>query len=223
MWSGNAVCVENGVHFQLRGKIQCTLLNPGEKELKDLAKIWVSKLKRTIKNFEVCDDDLYSEAFESSLMNCGDEHETLRKDIAFENIEDGQAVDWKKWIDAWSGQVDDSRTNKSSIAFMLMYDGIKMVFPGDAPIQLFQDSLPKEIDVVKLPHHGSEKNISADFIRETKVSNYILSTDGKKHGHPSKQVIANILYRAPGQPKLLKNYDISDLKDIGVMMEYEHE
>lgn len=223
MWSGSAVCVKNGVHVQLGEKIQCTLFNPGEKELQDLAMFWVSKLKSTIKKFEVCDDDLYSEAFESYLLDSSDEHETVRKDIAFEDVTDGQAVDWEKWIDAWSGQVDDSRTNRSSIAFMLEYEKIKMLFPGDAPIQLFQDRLPKEIDIVKLPHHGSEKNISAEFIRDTKVSIYILSTDGKKHGHPSRQVIANILYRAAGKSMLLKNYDISDLKDIGVIMGDEHE
>lgn len=223
MWSGSAVCVKNGVHVQLGEKIQCTLFNPGEKELQDLAMFWVSKLKSMIKKFEVCDDNLYSEAFESYLLDSSDEYETERKDIAFEDVTDGQAVDWEKWIDAWSGEVDDSRTNRSSIAFMLEYEKIKMLFPGDAPIQLFQDRLPKEIDIVKLPHHGSEKNISAEFIRDTKVSSYILSTDGRKHGHPSKQVIANILYSASESPKLLKNYDIVDLQDIGVVMGDEHE
>lgn len=223
MWSGKAVCVKNGVHIQLTEQIQCTLLNPGEKELQDLAKFWISKLRNMVKNFVVCNDVLYSEAFESYLMHSCEEYETTRKNIAFENVTDGQPADWEKWTDAWSGQVDESRTNRSSIAFMLEYEGIKMLFPGDAPIQLFRDKLPKEIDVVKLPHHGSEKNISADFIRDTQVSYYILSTDGTKHGHPSKQVIANILYRAPGEPKLLKNYDISDLKEIGVVMGYEHE
>lgn len=223
MWSGKAVCVKNGVHIQLTEQIQCTLFNPGEKELQDSAKIWISKLQNTVKNFMICDDVLYSEAFESYLVHSSEEHEITRKNIAFENVTDGRPADWEKWTDAWSGQVDESRTNRSSIAFMLEYEGIKMLFPGDAPIQLFQDKLPKEIDVVKLPHHGSEKNISADFIRDTKVSYYILSTDGTKHGHPSKQVIANILYTAPGEPKLLKNYDISDLKEIGVVMGYEHE
>lgn len=223
MWSGKAICVKNSVHMQLTEQIQCTLLNPGEEELQDLAKFWISKLRNMVKNFVICDDVLYSEAFESYLMHSNEEHETTRKDIAFENVTDGQSVNWEKWTDAWSGQVDDSKTNRSSIAFMLEYEGIKMLFPGDAPIQLFQAKLPKEIDIIKLPHHGSEKNISADFIGDTQVSYYILSTDGTKHGHPSKQVISNILYRAPGEPKLLKNYDISDLKDIGVVMGYEHE
>lgn len=223
MWSGRAICVKNGVYIHLTERIQCTLFNPGERELQDLSKYWISILRNTVKRFIVCDDVLYSEAFESYLLHSNEEHETTRKDIAFENVIDGHPVNWEDWIDAWSGQVDDSKTNRSSIAFMLEYEGIKMLFPGDAPIQLFQDKLPKEIDIVKLPHHGSEKNISPEFIRNTKVSYYILSTDGTKHGHPSKQVIANILYRAPGEPELLKNYDISDLKDIGVVMGYEHE
>lgn len=223
MWSGKAVCVKNGVHIPLNEKIQCTLLNPGEKELQNLAKFWIFKLKSIVKNFEVCDDDLYSEAFECYWMFSGEEYEIIRKDIAFENPIDEQAVNWKKWVEAWSGKEDDSRTNRSSIAIMLEYDGVKMVFPGDAPIQLFQDKLPEKIDVMKLPHHGSEKNMSAEFIRNTKVSYYILSTDGTKHGHPSKQVIANILYSAPGTPKLFKNYDISDLKDIGIVMRDEYE
>ena len=222
-WSGNAVCVNNGTHIKLGEQIHCTLLNPGEWELQDLAKYWISKLRNTLKNFVVCNDILYSEAFESYLVYGGEVHESFRKDIAFEKQTDEQIVDWEKWLDDWSGQVDDSKTNRSSIAFTLEYKGIKMLFPGDAPIQLFQDKLPKEIDVVKLPHHGSEKNISPEFIKNTKVSYYILSTDGTKHGHPSKQVIANILYTAPGEPKLLKNYDILELKDIGLVMRYEHE
>lgn len=222
-WFGKAVCVKNGVHIPLNEKIQCTLLNPGEKELHDLAKFWISKLKSMVKNFVVCDDNLYSEAFECYWICSSEEHEIIRKDVAFENTIDGQTVNWKEWIDTWSGKEDDSRTNRSSIAFMLEYEGVKMLFPGDAPIQLFQDRLPEKIDVMKLPHHGSEKNISADFIRNTKVSYYILSTDGTKHGHPSKQVIANIIYSAPEKSKLLKNYDISDLKDIGVVMRDEHE
>ena len=223
MWSGKAVCVNNGVHIQLTKQIQCTLLNPGERELQDLAKYWISKLRNIIKKFVICDDILYSEAFESYLAHSSEEHETVRKDIAFKCSTDGVVIDWEKWIDAWSGKVDDSKTNRSSIAFMLEYEGIKMLFPGDAPIQLFQDKLPKEIDIVKLPHHGSEKNINEEFIRNTIVSYYMLSTDGTKYGHPSKTVIANILNNAPGKPKLAKNYDIQGLADAGFVMRYEHE
>ena len=89
--------------------------------------------------------------------------------------------------------------------------------PPTIILQLIMDLTEKLIVI-----HSRHYSCLLGFIRNIKVSYYILSTDGKKHGHPSKQVIANILYRAPGEPKLLKNFDISDLKDIGVIMGDEH-
>lgn len=224
MWDGKAVCVKDGGEKYLTDKIKCTLVSPGEKELNELAKFWISKLKSNIKKFIVCDNVLYSEAFECYYMhNEQDQDDVIRKDIAFDNVEKEKGIDWTKWVDAWSGQIDNSVTNRSSIAFLLEYEGIKLLFPGDCPIQLIPEKLPKVIDIVKLPHHGSEKNMNNEFINNTEVSYYLLSTDGQQHGHPSKQVVANILYSAPGSPVLLKNYDISDLDGIGVFMGDEYE
>lgn len=223
MWAGKAVCVKNGRQKHLTDKIQCTLLGPGEKELGELAQFWISKLKSTVKKFVVCDDMLYSEAFECYYTHSRQEQEEpIRKDIAFGKAGKEEEIDWMKWADAWSGQIDDRETNRSSIAFLLEYEGIKMLFPGDCPVQQLQGNLPEAIDIVKLPHHGSEKDMDGKFINNTEVSYYLLSTDGKRHGHPSKQVIANILYRARGNPVLLKNYDISDLKNIGIFIGDEY-
>lgn len=224
LWAGNAVCVKNGEKKYLTDKIQCTLLGPGEKELYELAQFWISKLKSNVKNFIVCDDMLYSEAFECYYAHNGEEQEeSVRKDIAFDSMEKEKEIDWMKWVDAWSGQIDNREANRSSIAFMLEYEGVKLLFPGDCPIQLLQENLPKVIDIVKLPHHGSEKDINKEFISNTEVSYYILSTDGQRHGHPSKQVIANILQNAPNSPELLKNYNIPELKNIGAFIGDEYE
>lgn len=224
MWDGKAVCVKDGGEKYLTDKIKCTLVSPREKELNELAQFWISKLKSNIKKFIVCDNVLYSEAFECYYMhNEQDQDDAIRKDTAFDNVEKEIEIDWTKWVDAWSGQIDNSVTNRSSIAFLLEYESIKLLFPGDCPIQLIQEKLPKVIDIVKLPHHGSEKNMNNEFINNTEVSYYLLSTDGQQHGHPSKQVVANILYSAPGSPVLLKNYDISDLDGIGVFMGDEYE
>lgn len=223
MWAGKAVCVSNGTDLQLTDKIKCKLLNPDERQLHELAGMWIGKLRNRVKKFVVCEDTLYSEAFESYLVQNSCEHEIEIKDIAAKNTVESQVIDWMDWLDEWSGQVDESKTNRSSIAFMLEYEGISMLFPGDCPIQLFQDRLPKKIDVVKLPHHGSEKNINKEFISTTNVAYYILSTNGIKHGHPSRQVIANILYEAPKKTELLKNYDIFELKDVGSIMRDKNE
>lgn len=224
LWKGNAVCVKNSWQKQLTDKIQCTLLGPREKELDELAQIWISKLKNNVKKFIVCDDMLYSEAFECYYAHNGKEkEESVRKDVAFDIKEREKEIDLMKWVDEWSGQIDNRETNRSSIAFMLEYEGVKLLFPGDCPIQLFQKNLPKIIDVVKLPHHGSEKNINKEFIDNTEVSYYILSTNGQRHGHPSKQVIANILQNAPNNPIILKNYNIPILKNIGAFIGDEYE
>ncbi len=224
LWDKNAVCVKNDYQKHLTDKIQCTLLGPGEKELDELAQFWIAKLKSNVKKFIVCNDMLYSEAFECYYAhNEKEPEESIRKDVAFDNMEKEKEIDWMKWTDAWSGQIDNREANRSSIAFLLEYEGTKLLFPGDCPIQLLQENLPKVIDIVKLPHHGSEKDISKEFICKTEVFYYILSTDGQRHGHPSKQVIANITQKAPNNPILLKNYNIPELKNIGVFIGDEYE
>jgi len=90
-----------------------------------------------------------------------------------------------------------------------------MLFPGDCPIQVFQEKLPGRIEVVKLPHHGSCANISRKFIQETQVTYYLLSTNGEKYDHPSPCVIGSILRETPNRAKIVKNYEIEVLKTIG--------
>lgn len=222
MYLGNAVCVENGECKKLTEKIQCTLLGPDEKALNKLAELWITKMESVVKNFTVCGDILYSEAFECDCMQMKEGMGgTVLKDIAYK-IEKGNEVNWKKISDNWKSQLDTSNTNRSSIAFMLEYEGIKMIFPGDCPLQLFQEKLPTRIDILKLPHHGSEKNIDKEFIMNTEVTFYLLSTEGKIHGHPSLAVIGSILYKAAGKPTIIKNYDIHGLDKIGIYEGYEN-
>ncbi|RKJ47555.1 hypothetical protein D7Y05_16415 [bacterium 1XD42-54] len=61
-------------------------------------------------------------------------------------------------------------SNRSSIAVLISYKGIKLLFPGDCAIHFFEDMLPDKIDIVKLPHHGSGKNTDKNFIQNTYVS-----------------------------------------------------
>lgn len=223
MYSGNAVCVEHGEYRKLTEKIRCTLLGPNERALNKLADLWISKMKSTVKKFVLCEDDLYSEAFESDCMQMIEgTGEVVRKDIAYE-VKEKNRVDWEKLADNWNNKLDMSPTNRSSIAFMLEYEGIRMLFPGDCPLQLFQAKLPAQIDIVKLPHHGSEKNIGREFIKNTEVAYYLLSTEGKIYGHPSGAVIGSILCRTEGLPILIKNYNLHGMEGIGIYERYEHQ
>jgi len=60
--------------------------------------------------------------------------------------------------------------NLSSYIFMLEYKGVKILFGGDASIEVWQDIIKKygkdylKSDVLLAPHHGSENNISKEIL-----------------------------------------------------------
>lgn len=211
-----AVSTEFGKCFQLCSKLKLTLLNPGQEQLQELANYWIGELRKTIKNFVICENRLYSEAFESYMQWENDDSDTRMEDISFSAV----CHNWEQLAEMPEVEIDASKTNRSSIAFMLEYEEMKLLFPGDCPIQLIMEELPNQIDFVKLPHHGSNRDVCYEFLNNTQVSYYLLSTDGKKFGHPSKNVIANILYKSIGSPVILKNYMISFMNGIGMLVGY---
>lgn len=60
-------------------------------------------------------------------------------------------------------------------------------------------------DAVKLPHHGSENNVSTQLIEALASPLYIFSTDGAKFKHPSRQAVARVV-RHGNSPLLAFNY-----------------
>ena len=48
-------------------------------------------------------------------------------------------------------------------------------------------------DLVKLPHHGSYKNITQDILSKIECSEYVVSTDGAKFCHPNKKMMMKII------------------------------
>lgn len=217
MFSNHAVCTEVHEHLLLGKNIKLTLLNPGRRQLQELANYWICELKKKVKNFVICENRLYSDAFESYMQWEVNDSGAVTENISFS----AENSNWVQLADLPDAEVDSSKTNQSSIAFMIEYEELRLLFPGDCPIQLFVERLPHQIDFVKLPHHGSNKDVSKAFIRNTQVSFYLVSTDGKKHMHPSKSVIANILCKAIGKPMIVKNYEIPFMKEIGTLVRYE--
>ena len=48
---------------------------------------------------------------------------------------------------------------------MIDYKDIKMLFREIVNSAFFENELPKILDVIKLPHHGSAGDISLEFIK----------------------------------------------------------
>lgn len=97
---------------------------------------------------------------------------------------------------------DESKTNNSSISFVLETDGRKDLFLGDADIDEvclsldelgFSNEHPLCCKTVKLSHHGSRKNFSSRLLELVKAEVFIFSTNGDYYGHPDKEVFAQII------------------------------
>ena len=57
-------------------------------------------------------------------------------------------------------------------------------------------------------NHTHDKYDEFDIIAE----NYIISTNGKKYGHPDKNILANIIINNKEKKKMIFNYEIEELK-----------
>ena len=84
---------------------------------------------------------------------------------------------------------DTSINNKNSIVFTFSYDEHELLFTGDA----WAEDVVKAVgvyDLVKLPHHGSVRNISEMYKSTIRANNFLICTDGVSH--PDKQTIAKL-------------------------------
>jgi hypothetical protein len=82
---------------------------------------------------------------------------------------------------------DQSVFNLSSIVVLVELGGKSILLTGDArgddiiegieKAKLFKDG-NFSVDILKLPHHGSDRNVSTDFFRTVLATNYVISADG---------------------------------------------
>jgi hypothetical protein len=88
--------------------------------------------------------------------------------------------------------VDKSVFNLASIIVVAKCDNKQMLLTGDARgddiiAGLKLKGLLKNgrfhADLFKIPHHGSDRNVSTDFFRKITADHYVISGDGK-HGNP---------------------------------------
>jgi beta-lactamase superfamily II metal-dependent hydrolase len=107
---------------------------------------------------------------------------------------------------------DTSIANGSSIAFLFSFGGATLLLAADAHARVLletaarlDDELPRSVDVMKLPHHGSAANVTDDLLKAFPTKTYVISTNGNKHGHPDDLALARIVVGAPGS-RVLFNY-----------------
>ncbi len=86
---------------------------------------------------------------------------------------------------------DTSINNKASVVFEFLYEDQRMLFSGDAWAEDIVGVTTGFYDLIKLPHHGSARNISEEW-HTIPCKNFLICTDGVNH--PDKQTIAKLLH-----------------------------
>lgn len=100
--------------------------------------------------------------------------------------------------------VDKSIPNLASITFLATIKNKKILFTGDALAHDIVEMLSKNnmldkngkfyVDVLKVPHHGSDRNSSPDFFDTVNANYYIISANGRDD-NPSLCTLKWILAR----------------------------
>lgn len=103
---------------------------------------------------------------------------------------------------ALAAYVDKSVPNLSSIALVASYEGKTILLTGDARGDFLRSGLENEkvldadgrlhVDIFKLPHHGSDRNIAEDFFAKVTADHYVASADGT-FGNPDRPTIEMLI------------------------------
>jgi hypothetical protein len=115
--------------------------------------------------------------------------------------------------------VDGSVYNLASIVVLAEAGGRRILLTGDARGDDILAGLREaglldngriHVDILKLPHHGSDRNVETDFFRKVTADHYVISGDGR-HGNPEIATFEMILNaRGNAQIDLHLTYPIEE-------------
>ncbi|HEX9946942.1 MAG TPA: MBL fold metallo-hydrolase [Allosphingosinicella sp.] len=106
--------------------------------------------------------------------------------------------------DALAAYTDGSVPNLSSIAAIARYKGKTMLLTGDARGDYLIEGLKAEgllgdggtlhVDIAKMPHHGSDRNVDPAFFTTITADHYVASADGT-FGNPDRPTMEMLIDR----------------------------
>lgn len=189
---------------------------PGQEELEKLAKKWKYELKRSRISFQFSEDKLFDDAYEYYYRFLAQENNGEKKQISARIKECEDIMEIEKLAERQGG-TDSSKTNAASISLLLEYKGKRILLLADNTAGKVMESgkISGIFDAIKLPHHGSVRNISDEFLTNCVTEKYLISTSSEKYGHPDIETLAKIIVRRAECPKQIYfNYEIDKVKEF---------
>ncbi len=190
------------------------VLGPEKESIKAMDKYWQKEMIARNYRFQVTDRIKLMKAFEFQMSAVNNYYAPPELKVS--------GADSIELYLSNLGKEDDSVTNRSSICFVIEEGKHKILFLGDTVIcdngsiiEQLEKKYGKEyhFTAIKLPHHGSEYNVSVNFIKRYTADEYYFSTNSKCSEHPSIGVIADIIYYTREySKKLIFNYPLEVIK-----------
>ena len=164
--------------------------------------------------------------------------------------------EWKKWLEKKMTQetvigllelVDKSVPNLASITFLAEIENKKILFTGDSIGDDVVEVLSRNsmldrkgkfyVDVLKVPHHGSDRNTSPEFFETVNARYYIISANGRdnnpsistlkwilesgKTSRKTKKIILTNM--TPNAKKVLQEYDKNKYDYESIVLENKND
>lgn len=126
--------------------------------------------------------------------------------------------------DATAAYRDRSPYNLSSIVVLVEHDGRRLLLTGDARGDIILDGLQRlgllqdggmHVDVVKLPHHGSDNNVDPTFFERLTADAYVVSGDHERFMNPGRKAMSWLAAARGDAPYTVHcTYDLAHMRDI---------
>lgn len=188
----------------LQGGLQVRLLSPTRTKLMKLREEWEEWRSKD-------SDTAAAEALRAELAEAKDDAERRGLELQGKRPMPAQ-LDIPTLAES-KNAFDSEPPNGSSIAFVASWGGKSMLLTGDAHPDVLVGSIKQlspasklKVDLVKMPHHGSRKNISGQLIELLDCARFAISTTGSRFGHPDPEAIARVvMYTGDGDLELFFN------------------
>jgi hypothetical protein len=131
-------------------------------------------------------------------------------------------------LNALAAFTDNSVANLASIVAYVEQNGKTILLTGDARGDKILEGLRNanmltdgkiELDILKVPHHGSDRNVSTDFFRKVLAEHYVFSADGENDNPDSATL--EMLTSARGND-IYTMWFTHDLEKIRAFTEQDH-
>lgn len=176
----------------LDGGARVTLLGPGPEELRRLGARWSAAIRD---------------------FSPGDANEAVRR---LRERRQYRAPAGPPTFSIKSPGTDRTPANGSSISFLLEHGDRSVLLTGDAHARTLAAHLGRlcrergvprlAVSAVKLPHHGSVANLSAEWLTLVDTPHWLVSTNGAIFGHPDAGIAELIASTARIAPTFHCNY-----------------